>query len=146
MAVAGAYVTVPGGGGAVTGLAPELSSDELAAVEEAAVHGTCVAAHAHGRQGIVNAALAGARSIGHGSLLDAEAADLLAERGTYLVADIYNRGLHRRRAARLAGPGGRRRPGRLADVPFVMQGGEVLKGDGRNSRAPLSGGGPYFRE
>jgi imidazolonepropionase-like amidohydrolase len=112
MAVAGAYVTVPGGGGAVTGLAPdielprdlrfgeaaspaevrqrvrailyggadlikviatgavlalgtrpgapELSPEELAtAVEEAAAHGASVAAHAHGRQGIVNAALAG---------------------------------------------------------------------------------------
>jgi imidazolonepropionase-like amidohydrolase len=143
MAVAGRYVTVPGGGGAVTGLAPdvelprdlrfgeasspaevrsgcgrsctagptfikviatgavlalgtrpgapELSPEELAAaVEEAALQGTFVAAHAHGRQGIVNAALAGVRSVEHGSLLDAEAAGLLAERGTYLVADIYN--------------------------------------------------------
>jgi imidazolonepropionase-like amidohydrolase len=49
-----------------------------------------VAAHAHGRQGILNAARAGVRSVEHGSLLDAEAADLLAERGVYLVADIYN--------------------------------------------------------
>jgi imidazolonepropionase-like amidohydrolase len=71
--------------------APELSPEELAAaVEEAALQGTHVAAHAHGRQGIINAAVAGARSIEHGSLLDAEGADLLAERGTYLVADIYN--------------------------------------------------------
>jgi imidazolonepropionase-like amidohydrolase len=38
----------------------------------------------------VNAALAGARSVEHGSLLDDEAAALLAERGVYLVADIYN--------------------------------------------------------
>ena len=30
----------------------------------------------------------------------------------------------------------------LADVPFVMQGGRVLKWEGR--RAPLSAGGPYF--
>src|SRR5215208_5470864 len=143
MAVAGAYVTVPGGGGSVTGLAPdielpldlrfgeaagpeevrrrvrailyggadfikviatgavlalgtrpgapELSEAELAtAVGEAALQGTHVAAHAHGKQGIINAAVAGARSIEHGSLLDAEGADLLAERGTYLVADIYN--------------------------------------------------------
>ena len=143
MRVAGAYVTVPGGGGAITGLAhdielpldlrfgeaaspaevrrrvrailyggadfikviatgavlalgtrpgaPELSPEELAAaVGEAALQGTYVAAHAHGKQGIVNAVVAGARSIEHGSLLDAEAADLLAERGTYLVADIWN--------------------------------------------------------
>ena len=119
MAVAGAYVTVPGGGRAVTGLAPdielprdlrfarppprprsasgcgrsctgadfikviatgavlaagtrpgapELSPEELAAaVEEAAAHAAHVAAHAHGRQGILNAARAGARSVEHGS-------------------------------------------------------------------------------
>jgi imidazolonepropionase-like amidohydrolase len=143
MAVAGAYVTVPGGGGEITGLAPdialpadlrfgvasspaevrerarailhggadlikviatgavlapgtrpgvpELSEEEIrAAVEVATDHGTHVAAHAHGRQGIVNAVLAGARSVEHGSLLDEEAAALLAERGVFLVADIYN--------------------------------------------------------
>jgi imidazolonepropionase-like amidohydrolase len=71
--------------------APELSPDELAAaVEEAAAHGTYVAAHAHGRQGILNAALAGVRSVEHGSLLDDEAAGVLADRGVWLVADIYN--------------------------------------------------------
>ena len=70
---------------------PELSEEELAAaVEEAAAHETHVAAHAHGAEGIRNAARAGARSIEHGSLLDDEAVDLLAELGTYLVADIYN--------------------------------------------------------
>src|SRR5919109_992047 len=143
MAVAGAYVTVPGGGGEITGLTPdvglpadvrfgvasspaevrerarailhggadfikviatgavltpgtrpgvpELSREELrAAVEVAAAYGTHVAAHAHGKEGIVNAVLAGARSVEHGSLLDDEAAALLAERGVYLVADIYN--------------------------------------------------------
>jgi imidazolonepropionase-like amidohydrolase len=143
MAVAGAYVTVPGGGGEITGLAPdvalpadlrfgvaaspgevrerarailhggadfikviatgavlapgtrpgvpELSEDEIrAAVEVAAAYGTHVAAHAHGKQGIVNAVMAGARSVEHGSLLDEEAAALLADQGVYLVADIYN--------------------------------------------------------
>ena len=143
MVVAGAYVTVPGGGGEVTGLAPdvvlpadlrfgvaasaaevrtrarailhggadfikviatgavltpgtrpgapELSEDEIrAAVEVAAAYGTHVAAHAHDTRGIVNAALAGARSVEHGSMLDDEAAALLADRGVYLVADIYN--------------------------------------------------------
>jgi imidazolonepropionase-like amidohydrolase len=287
MAVAGAYVTVPEGGGAVTGLAPdvelprdlrfgeassaaevrqrvrailyggadfikviatgavlalgtrpgapELGEEELrAAVEEAAAHGTHVAAH--GKQGILNAALAGARSIEHGSLLDEEAADLLAERGVYLVADIYNgdwiaeeggrrgwpaetmakneattlaqrdgfakavkagvpiaygtdsgvypHGWNARQlpymvrhgmtpmaairsatvvAAELLGwrdRVGALAPGRLADViavpgdplddlglladvPFVMQGGRVLKADGPD--APLSAGRPYFR-
>ena len=70
--------------------APELSEEELAAaVEEAAAHETHVAAHAHGAEGIRNAARPGP-PIEHGSLLDDEAVDLLAELGTYLVADIYN--------------------------------------------------------
>jgi imidazolonepropionase-like amidohydrolase len=218
--------------------APELSEAELAAaVEEAAAQSTHVAAHAHGTQGIVNAARAGVRSIEHGSLLDDEAAGLLAERGTYLVADIYNgdyiaeegarqgwpaetlakneattqaqrdgfakavkagvkiaygtdsgvypHGWNARQlpymarhgmttmaaiqsatvvAAELLGWGdrvGALAPGRLADViavpgdplddlglladvPFVMLGGRVLKWAGRDPRAPLSGGGPYF--
>jgi imidazolonepropionase-like amidohydrolase len=290
MAVAGAYVTVPGGGGAVTGLAPdvelprdlrfgeasspaevrqrvrailyggadlikviatgavlalgtrpgapELSPEELrAAVEEAAAHGAFVAAHAHGRQGILNAARAGVRSVEHGSLLDDEAAGVLAERGVYLVADIYNgdyiaeagaaqgwpaetlakneattqaqrdgftravkagvriaygtdsgvypHGWNARQlpymvrhgmtpmaairsatvvAAELLGwqdRVGALSPGRyadaiavpddpldhlelLADVPFVMQGGRVLKWAGQDPRAVLSAGAPYF--
>jgi imidazolonepropionase-like amidohydrolase len=290
MAVAGAYVTVPGGGGAVTGLAPdiklprdlrfgeaaspaevrqrvrailyggadlikviatgavlalgtrpgapELSPEELAAaVEEAAAHGASVAAHAHGRQGIVNAALAGVRSVEHGSLLDDEAAGLLAERGVYLVADIWNGDYIASEGARQGWPAetlakneattkaqrdgftravkagvriaygtdsgvyphgwnarqlpymvrhgmtpmgalqsatvvaaellgwqdrvGALAPGRyadaiavpgdpledlalLADVPFVMQGGRVLKWAGDLGRAPLSAGAPYF--
>src|SRR5215218_1570180 len=290
MAVAGAYVTVPGGGGAVTGLAPdvelprdlrfgeasspaevrqrvrailyggadlikviatgavlalgtrpgapELSPEELrAAVEEAAAHGAFVAAHAHGRQGILNAARAGVRSVEHGSLLDDEAAGVLAERGVYLVADIYNgdyiaeaggrpgwpaetlakneattqaqrdgftravkagvriaygtdsgvypHGWNARQLPYMARHGmtamaavqsatvvaaellgwrdrvGALAPGRLADViavpgdplddlgllaevPFVMQGGRVLKWEGPGPRAPLSPRTPYF--
>jgi imidazolonepropionase-like amidohydrolase len=74
--------TVPG--------APEFSEDEIrAAVEEAAHYGTFVAAHAHGAEGIKRAVRAGARSIEHGSLIDDEAIELMAERGTYLVADIF---------------------------------------------------------
>ena len=70
--------------------APEFSEDEIrAAVEEAALYGTFVAAHAHGAEGIKRAVRAGARSIEHGSLIDDEAIELMAERGTYLVADIY---------------------------------------------------------
>jgi len=34
--------------------------------------------------------------------------------------------------------------GLLADVPFVMQGGRVLKWAGDNPRAPMSAGAPYF--
>jgi imidazolonepropionase-like amidohydrolase len=291
MAVAGAYVTVPGGGGAVTGQAldvelprdlrfgevtspdevrqrvrailyggadfikviatgavlalgtrpgaSELSPEELrAAVEEAAAHGTHVAAHAHGAKGIRDAARAGARSIEHGSLLDDQGVELLAELGTYLVADIWNGDWIAEEGARQGWPAetlakneattqaqrdgfaraveagvriaygtdsgvyphgwnarqlpymvrhgmtpmaalrsatvvaaellgwedrvGALAPGRLADVvavpgdplddlallgdvPFVMQGGEVLKWDGAGPGAPLSAGGPYFR-
>ena len=61
-----------------------------AAVDEAAKHGTYVTAHAHGAAGIKAAVRAGVRSIEHGSLLDDEGIALMAERGTWLVADIYN--------------------------------------------------------
>lgn len=144
MLCAGAYVTCSGGGGDITGLAPDVdavvprelrygvanSADEVrtvvrdllhggadfikviatgavltegsvpgapefseaeirAAVEEAALYGTWVAAHAHGAEGVKRAVRAGVRSIEHGSLVDDEAIDLMAEAGTYLVADIW---------------------------------------------------------
>ncbi len=70
---------------------PEFTEDELrAAVEEAAGAGTHVAAHAHGAEGIKRAVRAGVRSIEHGSLMDDEAIELMAEHGTYLVADMYD--------------------------------------------------------
>ncbi len=143
MFVAGAYVTIPGGGGEVTGLPdalkapaemrrgvaenaeevrqrvreliaggadfikimatgavltagttpqmPEFTEAEIrAAVEEAARHGTFVAAHAHGAEGIKNAVRAGVRTIEHGSFLDDEGIALMVKHGTWLVADIYN--------------------------------------------------------
>lgn len=69
----------------------ELDEEQLrAAVEEAARLGTHVAAHAHGAEGIKLAVRAGVRSIEHGSLMDDEAIALMAEHGTWLVADIYN--------------------------------------------------------
>ena len=70
---------------------PEFTEDELrAAVEEAEGAGAHVAAHAHGAEGIKRAVRAGVRSIEHGSLMDDEAIELMAERGTYLVADMYD--------------------------------------------------------
>src|ERR671911_2080528 len=74
--------TVPG--------AAEFSEEELrAAVEEAALYETHVAAHAHGAEGIKRAVRAGARSIEHGSLMDDESIALMAEHGTFLVADVW---------------------------------------------------------
>ena len=143
MQCAGAYITSPGGGGEVTGLARDISLPpdlrfgvvrspaearqrvrelvaggadliklivtgavltrgtrpdvvELdavtvrAAVEEAAAHGVFVAAHAHGTEGIKVAIRAGVRSIEHGSLIDDEGIALLAQTGTYWVADLYD--------------------------------------------------------
>ena len=143
MFVAGAYITIDGGGGEITGLPagtvvpPEfrlgVSNNEAeirqhvdylldhgadfikiiatgavlaagtepgqseyteaeirAAVEEAARHGTFVAAHAHGAEGIKRAVRAGARSIEHGSLMDDESIALMKQHGAWLDADIYN--------------------------------------------------------
>jgi imidazolonepropionase-like amidohydrolase len=71
--------------------APELTEEEIrAAVDEAAKYGVFVAAHAHGAEGIKRAVRAGVRSIEHGSLIDDEGIRLMVEKGTYLVADIYN--------------------------------------------------------
>lgn len=71
--------------GAVTG-APELDSEELdALVEVANAKHVPTAAHAHGTAGIKNAARAGISSVEHGTFMDREAAELLAERGTYWV-------------------------------------------------------------
>jgi imidazolonepropionase-like amidohydrolase len=71
--------------------AEEFTPEELsAAVDEARKHGLRVAAHAHGPAGIKNAVRAGAASIDHGTLIDDEGIALMRERGTYLVADIYN--------------------------------------------------------
>ena len=144
MFVAGAYLTITGGGGAMSGgLAPDIglpwdlrfgvadgvdqvrqrvrdiaqhgvdlikllatgaflahgsdphaveySYDEIrAAVEEAAHKGLRVAAHAHSTEGIKNAVRAGVASIEHGTYVDDEGLRLMKERGTYLVADIYD--------------------------------------------------------
>ena len=144
MRVAGAYVTCSGGGGDITGLAPdvdavvpyelrvgvvnsvddvrravrrvlhggadlvkliatgavmttggvpgapELTEEQIrAAVEEASLSGADVAAHAHGAEGIKRAVRGGVRSVEHGSLMDDEAVRMMADAGTFLVADVY---------------------------------------------------------
>ena len=85
--IATGAVMTPGG---VPG-APELSEAQIrAAVDEAALYGADVAAHAHGAEGIKRAVRGGVRSVEHGSLMDDEAIEMMAEAGTFLVADIYN--------------------------------------------------------
>jgi imidazolonepropionase-like amidohydrolase len=71
--------------------APQFSQEEMnAVVEEATMWGRKVAAHAHGAEAIKRAVRAGVASIEHGSLIDDEGIRLMKQRGTYLVADIYN--------------------------------------------------------
>lgn len=71
--------------------APQYTLEELkAAVYEAHMAGRKIAAHAHGAEGIKNAITAGVDSIEHASLIDDEGIRMAREKGTYLVADIYN--------------------------------------------------------
>jgi imidazolonepropionase-like amidohydrolase len=72
-------------------LTEDFSYDEIrAAVEEAHRKGLPVAAHAHSTQGIKDAIRAGVNSIEHGTYLDDEGIRMMKERGTFLVADIYD--------------------------------------------------------
>lgn len=71
--------------------APQYSLEEMkAAVDEAALSGHKVAAHAHGTEAIKIAIRAGVASIEHGSLIDDEGIRMMKDRGTWLVADVYN--------------------------------------------------------
>ena len=64
----------------------QFSDEELAAiVQEAARAERIVAAHCHGKPGIMAALRAGCHTIEHGSYLDEEAADLMVETGAMLV-------------------------------------------------------------
>lgn len=58
-------------------------------VEEAALHGMRVAAHAHGTEGILASVRAGVKSIEHGSMLTDEAIQLMKAKGTWLVPQAY---------------------------------------------------------
>jgi imidazolonepropionase-like amidohydrolase len=69
--------------------APQLDVDEIkAVVEEGAKLGKHTAAHAHGAQGIINAVLAGVRTIEHGTMADDEAIALMADNGVFLVPTL----------------------------------------------------------
>ncbi len=70
--------------------ARQLSDEELRTiVEEARRNRVKTSAHAHGLEGILAAVRAGVDSIDHGSQIDAEAARLMKERGTYLVPTAW---------------------------------------------------------
>ncbi len=80
----GAYMN-PGG---VPG-ASQLSREEMAVVvEEARKVGLRVAAHAHGKEGIINAIKAGVHTIEHGTFIDDEVIELMIDCGVYLVPTL----------------------------------------------------------
>ncbi len=74
--------------GAQTG-APELTPTELEAlVDTAHTAGRSTAAHCHGTKGIKNAVEAGIDSVEHGTFMDEEGAEMMAERDTYWVPTL----------------------------------------------------------
>ncbi|MFY9639094.1 MAG: amidohydrolase family protein [Methanobacterium sp.] len=65
---------------------PQFTPEELkVVVEEASYRNLQVVAHAHGKQGIINAITAGVNSIEHGTCLDDECIGLMLLNGTFLV-------------------------------------------------------------
>ena len=85
--------------------APQFTQEEMnAIVDEAHLWGKKACAHAHGTEAIKMAVKAGVASVEHGSMLDNEAIRLMKERGTYLVADVYNDDYIRAEYARLGFP------------------------------------------
>lgn len=71
--------------------APQFTQEEMnTIVSEAKLWDKKVCAHAHGTEAIKMAVKAGVASIEHGSMLDDEGIALMKQKGTYLVADIYN--------------------------------------------------------
>lgn len=69
--------------------APQFTEDELVAVVQTAKdYGYRVAAHAHGKEGMKRAVLAGVTSIEHGTMMDKEVMDLMKKHGTWYVPTI----------------------------------------------------------
>lgn len=68
---------------------PQYSTEEIRAVtDEAGRRGSYVAAHAYSSEAIIHSVLAGVRSIEHGNLLNAEAAEAMAVAGAFLVPTL----------------------------------------------------------
>lgn len=84
-------ITITGGVLSVarSGIAPQFRPDEVQAVIETADdYGMHVAAHAHGKEGMIRAIDAGIGSIEHGTMMDDEVIALMKERGTWYVPTI----------------------------------------------------------
>ena len=80
----GAYMNPGGTPGAV-----QFNLDELKViVEEAGKLGLRVAAHAHAAQGIINSAMAGAKTIEHASFLDEKGIELMLEKDIFLIPTL----------------------------------------------------------
>ncbi|MFM5932286.1 MAG: amidohydrolase family protein [Novosphingobium sp.] len=78
-----------GGVNSGTGLATRMFDDEAKAlVDTAHAYGRKVAVHAHGAEGIRLAVVAGADSIEHGTMIDAEIVKLMKEHKTFYVPTL----------------------------------------------------------
>ena len=87
----GIKITATGGvlSVAKSGENPQFTDAELIAIVSTANdYGLWTAAHAHGKEGMKRAVLAGINSIEHGTYMDQEVMDLMKARGTYYVPTI----------------------------------------------------------
>lgn len=95
------------------------SEDELRAiVQEAAARGTYVMAHAYTAAAIARAVRCGVRTIEHGNLIDAQAATLMAQQGSYAVPTLVTYDALASEGARLGLP-----PDSVAKVAQVREAG-----------------------
>ena len=87
----GIKITATGGvlSVAKSGENPQFTNAELTAIIATANdYGLWTAAHAHGKEGMKRAVIAGINSIEHGTYMDQEVMDLMKARGTYYVPTI----------------------------------------------------------
>lgn len=81
---------------------PQYSGEELrAVVEEATRRGSYVAAHAYSPEAVQHSVHNGIRSIEHGNLIDAETAELMAQRDVFLVPTLAAYDAMNRRGAEI---------------------------------------------
>jgi len=87
----GIKITATGGvlSVAKSGENPQFTNEELnSIVATANDYGLWTAAHAHGKEGMKRAVIAGINSIEHGTYMDQEVMDLMKSKGTYYVPTI----------------------------------------------------------